>query len=516
MDFNTTVKPDVAVLEGSTNNLLSYLGAGSATLWVVSIVIGLLVLEQIIYIRKKGNIEGPKFKVWPIIGPFLESLDPKFEEYEAKWASGPLSCVSVFHKFVVIASTRDLSRKILNSPRYVSPCLVDVAIKILRPSNWVFLAGKAHIDYRKALNGLFTPQALEVYLPIQEQLIDAKLEEFVNYPESRQFFDVFRELMCGLSLKTFCGDYISDEQVKLIADNYYKITKALELVNFPIIIPYTKTWYGKKIAHETMLIFQDCARRCKIDIANGKEPHSLMEKWIHQMKLARENKLDDENAKALTRDFSDKEISEAVFTFLFASQDASASLACWLFQIVADNPEIADKVRKEQLQVRGNDLSYKLDLDLIKQMTYTNAVVKECLRYRPPVTMVPYVANQPFPITPEYTVPKGSMIIPTFYPSLHDPEVYENPDEFIPERWFNPTDQMLKRNWLVFGYGPHACIGQNYVYTLFTAMLGKFLLGADLVHTKTEKSEEIEVFATLFPKDHLILKFNRRDPLKDL
>lgn len=36
----------------------------------------------------------------PFIGPFLESLDPKFEEYKAKWASGDLSCVSVFHKYV--------------------------------------------------------------------------------------------------------------------------------------------------------------------------------------------------------------------------------------------------------------------------------------------------------------------------------------------------------------------------------------------------------------------------------
>jgi len=26
-------------------------------------------------------------------------MDPKFEEYYAKWTSGPLSCVSVFHKY---------------------------------------------------------------------------------------------------------------------------------------------------------------------------------------------------------------------------------------------------------------------------------------------------------------------------------------------------------------------------------------------------------------------------------
>lgn len=32
------------------------------------------------------------------MGPFLESMNPKFGEYQAKWASGELSCVSVFHK----------------------------------------------------------------------------------------------------------------------------------------------------------------------------------------------------------------------------------------------------------------------------------------------------------------------------------------------------------------------------------------------------------------------------------
>lgn len=49
------------------------------------------------YIYQKGSIVGPAFKV-PFIGPFLESVNPKFEKYYAKWQSGPLSCVSVFHK----------------------------------------------------------------------------------------------------------------------------------------------------------------------------------------------------------------------------------------------------------------------------------------------------------------------------------------------------------------------------------------------------------------------------------
>lgn len=482
---------------------------------ITSIVVICVTYDQVAYLARKGTIAGPRFKVWPIIGPFLESLDPKFEEYQAKWASGPLSCVSIFHKFVVIASTRDLARKILSSPKFVKPCVVDVAIKILRPSNWVFLDGKAHTDYRRGLNGLFNQKALEIYIPVLEKNMETYLEKFLSFDGPREFFPEFRELLCALSLRTFCGDYITEEQVKLIADNYFRITAALELVNFPIIIPFTKTWYGKKLADDTMKIFERCAAKSKkyINEQNG-TPACVMDEWIHLMKKAREDAAEDPDAKLLVREFSDKEISEVIFTFLFASQDASSSLACWLFQIVADRPDVVKKIREEQLRVRGNDLSKRLDLDLINQMTYTNNVVKESLRYRPPVLMVPYVVKQSFPVTESYTAPKGSMIIPTLYPALHDPEVYAEPDSFIPERWENATDDMHKRNWLVFGTGPHMCLGRIYVLMLFTGMLGKFLLHADLVHHKTPLSEEIKVFATIFPKDDLILEWKRRNPLE--
>lgn len=56
-----------------------------------------LKLLAVSYITQKGTIVGPRWKM-PFIGPFLESMDPKWEEYKAKWDSGELSCVSVFHK----------------------------------------------------------------------------------------------------------------------------------------------------------------------------------------------------------------------------------------------------------------------------------------------------------------------------------------------------------------------------------------------------------------------------------
>lgn len=111
---------------GAAQNILQYVN-GWSVFWTIFAVA--VVYDQISYRIQKGNLVGPAWKI-PFIGPFLESVNPKFEKYHEKWLSASLSCVSVFHKFVVIASTRDMARKVLNSPAYVKPCVVDVAHKV--------------------------------------------------------------------------------------------------------------------------------------------------------------------------------------------------------------------------------------------------------------------------------------------------------------------------------------------------------------------------------------------------
>lgn len=113
--------------------------------------------------------------------------------------------------------------------------------------------------------------------------------------------------------------------------------------------------------------------------------------------------------------------------------------------------------------------------------------------------MVPYLATKNFPVTPNYTVPKGAMIIPSCYPALHDPNVYSNPDNFDPERWISGDAESKTKNWLVFGAGPHDCLAKKYVPLSMAGMIGKAALELDWKHHATERSEEIRVFATLFP-----------------
>ena len=407
-----------------------------------------------------------------------------------------------------------MSRKIFNSPAYVKPCVVDAAHKLLGKDNWVFLDGKDHVEFRKGLNGLFSRSALSIYMPELDEVYNSYFRRFVNLSKDNNMKPIpwmpeFRELMCALSCRTFVGHYMDEAAVKKIADDYYLITAALELVNFPIIIPYTKTWYGKKAADMVLDEFSKCAAKSKVRMAAGGDITCIMDAWVKQMidsqvyreKLAQGIEVDpSEKPSHVLRDFTDYEIAQTVFTFLFASQDATSSACTWLFQLMADRPEILAQVREENLRVRGGDPHQKISLELLDQLTYTRAVVRETLRYRPPVIMVPYMVKKDFPITPNYTLPKGSMVVPSVWPATHDPEAYPDPDSFNPDRWISGDAEKAAKNFLVFGTGPHYCLGQTYAQLNLMALIGKASMVLDWDHHATPISEDIKVFATIFPQ----------------
>ncbi|GKT54636.1 cytochrome P450 [Colletotrichum tofieldiae] len=493
-------------------SLPGFFAGWSTWQYVVTFLLGVVVYDQAMYLKRKGSIAGPTFKI-PLMGPFIQALHPKFEEYLAQWASGPLSCVSVFHKFVVLASDRDIAHKVFKSPAYAEPCIVPIAKDILGHKAWVFLQGKAHAEYRRGLMPLFTNKAMATYLPVHEKVLGDYFNKFVaasneNQGKPMAFMALFREINCALSCRTFFGDYISQDAVKKIADDFYLVTAALELVNVPLsmYIPFTKVWLGKRVADAVHAEFAKCAASCKANMAKGATPTCIVDHWVlHMMESERYREkvaagvTDAVKPTNMIREFTNEEISETLFTFLFASQDASSSATTWLFQILAQRPDVVDRMRKENLAARGGDRTKPFDLPMLESLTYTNAVVKELLRLRPPVIFVPYLATKKFPVTPNYTVPKGSMIIPSCYPALHDPNVYPNPEFFDPDRWITGDAESKTKNWLVFGAGPHDCLARRYVPLTMAAMIGKATLEIDWKHHATEKSEEIRVFATLFP-----------------
>lgn len=135
--------------------------------------------------------------------------------------------------------------------------------------------------------------------------------------------------------------------VEKIAADFWLITAALELVNFPIALPYTKAWYGKKATELVVAEFIRCATRSRAKMTSGGTVTCVVDAWILQMLQwdawrRRDTTSIAESEKPTgheIRMFSDIEIGESLLVFLFAAQDASTSAVTWLFQYLGRHPE---------------------------------------------------------------------------------------------------------------------------------------------------------------------------------
>jgi sterol 22-desaturase len=86
------------------------------------------------------------------------------------------------------------------------------------------------------------------------------------------------------------------------------------------------------------------------------------------------------------------------------------------------------------------------------------------------------------------------MVIPSVYPSLHDPQVFPEPGALKPERWLDPTStaNASPKNYLVFGSGPHRCIGNEYAMMHLACAAGTALMMMEWEHHRTPDSDDTE------------------------
>lgn len=66
--------------------------------------------------------------------------------------------------------------------------------------------------------------------------------------------------------------------------------------------------------------------------------------------------------------------------FFLAGHETSAHTLCWIFYSLSQNPDILMKVRQEADLVFSNQ---EIDYELLNELKYTDAVIKEALRIHP-------------------------------------------------------------------------------------------------------------------------------------
>jgi len=124
-------------------------------------------------------------------------------------------------------------------------------------------------------------------------------------------------------------------------------------------------------------------------------------------------------------------------------------------------PEIQRKAQDEVDRVVGDRLPGAADLP---NLPYFHAIISEILRWNPIASLVAHTARDDG-FYREYFIPKGSMILLNVWGLLHDPQVYDDPMTFNPDRFIAKPGQLeapeTDPRKFAFGMGRRSCPGRH-------------------------------------------------------
>ncbi|KAF5326711.1 hypothetical protein D9619_004271 [Psilocybe cf. subviscida] len=180
--------------------------------------------------------------------------------------------------------------------------------------------------------------------------------------------------------------------------------------------------------------------------------------------------------------------------FSAGAETTIASMKCFLIAMI-HYPHVMRKAQAELDRVVGRD---RLPSFMDKEhLPYIRAIVKELLRWRPPAPL-----GIPRRLTEDdwydgYFIPKGTTVISNIWAINRDPSIYNNPEEFIPERHLDDEGvndvsppEMHSLGHSTFGFGRRSCVGMSFASQTLFINFALLLWAFDIDRARDADGEE--------------------------
>ncbi|XP_058452019.1 cytochrome P450 4d1-like [Malaya genurostris] len=206
------------------------------------------------------------------------------------------------------------------------------------------------------------------------------------------------------------------------------------------------------------------------------------------------------------------EIREEVDTFMFEGHDTTTSAVSFTLYNLAKYPAVQQKVYDEVISVIGEDPAKQIELSHLQDLNYLEMSIKETLRLYPSVPMIGRRCVEEVTIEGK-TIPAGANIIIGIFTMGRDPNYFDNPLEFIPER-FGGEMSLEKFNpykYIPFSAGPRNCIGQKFAINEMKSVISKLLRHYEFVLPKDGTEPLLASELILKPHRGVPLQIRRRN-----
>ncbi|GKV16728.1 hypothetical protein SLEP1_g27327 [Rubroshorea leprosula] len=195
--------------------------------------------------------------------------------------------------------------------------------------------------------------------------------------------------------------------------------------------------------------------------------------------------------------YTDQIIKGLVMIMILAGTDTSAVTLEWAMSELLNHPEVLNKAREEiDAQVGEQRLMDEPD---VAKLHYLQGIMWETLRLHPAAPLlVPHMASADCTIG-GYDVPQDTMVLVNAFAIHRDPNVWDEPESFKPER-LEKEENKEGHKLLPFGLGRRACPGAGLAQRTVTLTLGSMIQCFEWKRISEEEVDMTEGRGLTMPK----------------
>lgn len=208
----------------------------------------------------------------------------------------------------------------------------------------------------------------------------------------------------------------------------------------------------------------------------------------------------DEEGGSLT----DSELVGEVTILFIAGHETTTNALSWTLFLLDQHPKIAADLLDE---LEGVLRGAAPTIEQLDQLPLLDRVVKESLRIMPPVPFSFRVSTAPFEMG-GYEFPADTQVFYSPHVTHRLPDLYPEPDRFLPERWLAGDPPVY--GYIPFSNGPRRCIGATMAMLEIKLLLPMLLSRFRLALVPNSRVDYL-VRATTRPKGGLPMRIHAQD-----
>lgn len=327
--------------------------------------------------------------------------------------------------------------------------------------NWDFNTGLKPYglqwrNERRLLQDAFRPSTTLTYRPIQTEKINHMLYELLTNP--KDFRQHYKAVNAAIIMRIVYGYDTAPEEdyfVELSEAATQKLSESVfpgaALVNALPILRHLPSWlpgtgfqvYAKEAKKLTKKMRDVPFAFVKENLTSGMAYPSMVSSLLANM-----------------GDHEHEMIKSVAATSFAGGADTTTSALGTFFYAMAMFPEAQKKAQQEIGDIIGYDRLPTFDDQ--DSLPYIEAVFREVMRWRPVTPLGVAHSTTEDDIFNGYYIPKGATVISNIWAMAHDPDKYENPELFNPDRYFDQDGNLMDdKDVFVFGFGRRICPGRH-------------------------------------------------------